>query len=41
MRAALALLLALAACSGGKGGGNTQQPQDLESAAIEDRKSVV
>ena len=35
MRAALALLLlALAACSGGKGG-NSQQPQDLETAAIE------
>ena len=36
MRAALALLLlALAACSGGKSPGNAAQPQDLESAAIE------
>lgn len=36
MRAAPALLLlALAACSGGQGGGNAQAPQDLESAAIE------
>lgn len=34
MRPALALLLALAACSGEQGG-NIQQPQDLESAAIE------
>jgi len=36
MRAAFVLLLlALAACSGGKSGGNARQPQDLESAAIE------
>jgi hypothetical protein len=35
MRAALALLLALAACSAGQGGSNSQAPQDLESAAIE------
>ncbi|MDT8757985.1 hypothetical protein MZO42_04680 [Sphingomonas psychrotolerans] len=35
MKAALLLLLALAGCSGGKGGGNLQAPQDLESAAIE------
>ncbi|MDV3456491.1 hypothetical protein RZN05_05805 [Sphingomonas sp. HF-S4] len=35
MRAALALVLLLAACSGGEGGGNVQAPQDLESAAIE------
>jgi hypothetical protein len=35
MRAAVALLLALAACSGDKGGDNAKQPQDLESAAIE------
>lgn len=34
MRIALALLLALAACSGGQGG-NAQAPQDLETAAIE------
>lgn len=34
MRVALLLALALAACSGGQGG-NVQQPQDLESAAIE------
>jgi hypothetical protein len=35
MRAALALLLALGACSGGQPAANLQQPQDLESAAIE------
>ncbi|MDP5278506.1 hypothetical protein Q9Q95_06180 [Sphingomonas sp. DG1-23] len=35
MRAAFALLLALAACSGGKTGDNAEAPQDLESAAIE------
>jgi len=34
MRAALVLLLALAACSGGQSG-NAQAPQDLETAAIE------
>jgi hypothetical protein len=34
MRAAVALLLALAGCSGGEGS-NSTQPQDLESAAIE------
>jgi hypothetical protein len=31
----LVVLLALAACSGGPDRGNDQQPQDLESAAIE------
>ncbi len=35
MRVAPGLLLLLAACSGGQGGGNAQAPQDLESAAIE------
>jgi hypothetical protein len=35
MRPAFALVLLLAACSGGKRGDNVQAPQDLESAAIE------
>lgn len=35
MRAALALLLLLGACSGGKPAENAAAPQDLESAAIE------
>lgn len=35
MRAAVALFLALAACSEGQGGSRDGPPQDLESAAIE------
>jgi len=35
MRAALSLVLLLAACSGEQGNGNAQAPQDLETAAIE------